>query len=151
MCPPPQAGGFHQVGIPPGCSLGFLLPVSTPIPALRDQRLCRGQAADGLSEWPPVWPKAWGADYWASLLPPPPATWCIRPPAPPPPASTLTPAEIKGWPRWGEWPLPTYILSLAWHSACWRGAAGSQPLGNLIPISPFSGSHYRSPGGFGNM
>lgn len=69
-----------------------------------------------------------------------PASW-YSPPGPPPPA------ELKGWTRWGEWPFPTYILSLGLSfQRAGEGAAGSQPPGNLISISPFSGSHYQGPG-----
>lgn len=45
-------------------------------------------------------------------------------------------------------PVPSVPRPLL--SACWGGAAGRQPPGNLISISPFSGSHYCSQGSFGN-
>lgn len=75
------------------------------------------------------------ASCWAS---------CYCPPGPPPPA------ETKGWTRWGEWPFPSDILSLGLpFQGAGEGAAGSQPPGNPISISRFSGSHYQGPGGFG--
>lgn len=131
----PQAGNA-----PPRGAAQVSSPSEGPGLALRGQIVpCVGQVADPLTEWPsvaPAEPTAQGADLGQPLsLRPPPPVGC-GPPGPAPPAlSPSTPAEIKGWTRWGEWPFPAYILSLglsfphtSWGGGCWEPGPGQSDL-----------------------